>query len=50
MCLFGQIFADSHSNFAAMKEIIQICNNGHLIDWMENGTLEIVLTEIFTNA
>lgn len=32
-----------------MKETIQICNNGHLLDWMENGTLETVLTEIFTN-
>lgn len=32
-----------------MKETVQICNNGHLLDWMENGTLEIVLTEIFTN-
>ena len=32
-----------------MKETVQICNNGHLLDWMENGTLETVLTEIFTN-
>ena len=32
-----------------MKETIQICNNGHLLDWMENGTLETVLTEIFTS-
>lgn len=32
-----------------MKETVQLCNNGHLLDWMENGTLEIVLTEIFTN-
>ena len=32
-----------------MKETIQICNNGHLIDWMENGTLETVLAGIFTN-
>ena len=45
-CLF---FADANSNFAVMKETVQICNNGHLLDWMENGTLETVLTEIFTN-
>ena len=30
-----------------MKETVMICNNGQLIDWIENGTLEIILTEIF---
>ena len=32
-----------------MKDTIQICNNGHLLEWMEKGTLETVLSEIFTN-
>ena len=46
---FYHFFAEARCNFAVMKETVQICNNGHLLDWMENGTLEIVLTEIFTN-
>lgn len=32
-----------------MKETIQICDNGQLLNWMENGTLEIVLRELFTS-
>lgn len=31
-----------------MKEMIQICNNAQLLDWMENGTLEIMLAEVFS--
>lgn len=31
-----------------MKETVLICNNAQLIDWMENGTLEIMLTEVFS--
>lgn len=31
-----------------MKETILICNNAQLIDWMENGTLEIMLAEVFS--
>ena len=47
--MFCRNFAEVRCNFAVMKETVQICNNGHLLDWMENGTLETVLTEIFTN-
>ena len=47
--LFCHFLAESPCNFAVMKETIQICNNGHLLDWMENGTLATVLAEIFTN-
>ena len=47
--MFCRNFAEVRRNFAVMKETVQICNNGHLLDWMENGTLETVLTEIFTN-
>ena len=47
--MFCRNFAEVRCNFAVMKETVQICNNGHLLDWMENGTLEIVLAEIFTN-
>lgn len=31
-----------------MKETVLICNNAQLIDWMENGTLEIMLAEVFS--
>ena len=31
-----------------MKESVLICNNAQLIDWMENGTLEIMLAEVFS--